>query len=164
MLLSVLQELIACGVQRIAVVVPVAPSIQDLTTGGAGNNNGPVSGPGPGTINAASINALPAHPIREPSSMLMVRPARPSFGPGEGPGNIAALPVLGGGGGQGQGGLNNKSLNRMTSMMAMTHGQTKVIDTPQAILPHPLFFNTLSTQTQYYHHLTPHYVTHYFTP
>ena len=133
MLLSVLQELIACGVQRIAVVVPVAPSIQDLTTGGAGNNNGPVSGPGAGNITAAGINAPPAHPVREPSSMLMVRPARPSFGPGEGPGNIAALPVLGGagGGGQGQGGLNNKSLNRMTSMMAMTHGQTKVGDSEQ---------------------------------
>ena len=47
MLLSVLQELIACGVQRIAVVVPVAPSIQDLAIGGGGpNNGGPLPGPG----------------------------------------------------------------------------------------------------------------------
>ena len=60
MLLSVLQELIACGVQRIAVVVPVAPSIQDLAAGGGGpNNGGPLPGPGPGAINAANINALP---------------------------------------------------------------------------------------------------------
>ena len=50
-------------------------------------------------------------------------PLHPS---GEGPGNSAALPVLGGGGG-GQGGVNNKSMNRMSSMMAMTHGQTKEI-------------------------------------
>ena len=122
MLLSLLQELISCGVQRIAVVVPVAPSIQDLTTGTGGGGTGNNGGPMPGNVNAAHINALPAHPVREPSSMLMVRPARPSFGPGEGPVNTASLPVLGGGGG----GLNNKSLNRMTSMMAMTHGQTKV--------------------------------------
>ena len=73
MLLSVLQELIACGVQRIAVVVPVAPSIQDLAIGGGGpNNGGPLPGPGPGAMNAANINALPGY---SPCSFL----ALPSF-------------------------------------------------------------------------------------
>jgi hypothetical protein len=108
LLLSLLQELISCGVQRIAVVVPAAPSIQDtLSSPPPTNNQSPFTNPNTHPVTtqlSANFNVT-----REPS--MQIRQSRPSFdtqgpyqgaqGPAGGAGST--LPALTGAAGGGAG-------------------------------------------------------------
>ena len=85
------------------------------------------------TINNTDVNidALPAHPIREPSSMLMVRPARPSFGPGTGPRQLTlSTPAL------------NTRPQYTPSVHSLTHCEALFLYAPTLLL------NTLSINPQ----------------